>query len=77
MEQFEIDGENFFGRPFSSYNCEIVLNGEKVCLNPLCYGGNLPTIETKETWLFFNFEKAILYDNNTKEFLGEIKELIR
>ena len=57
IEQVEIDGEKFFARGFSCYSTEVILDGEEVCLNPLCYDGDLPTIKTKETWAFFNFEK--------------------
>lgn len=75
MEQVEIDGEKFFARGFSCYSTEVILDGEEVCLNPLCYDGDLPTIKTKETWAFFNFEKIILYDND-KGFLGQLTKII-
>lgn len=85
MNEITYNGEKFFARPFSCYNWEIVLNGEKVCINPLNYNGELPTIdypmnwdtmESCNLWLLFNFDKAIIYEAITGEFLGEISEIL-
>ena len=85
LSEMTVDGETFWVRPFSAYNFEIVLDGEKVCLNPMNYDGDLRTIEYKmdwdtlekcDFWLFFTFEKAIIYESITGEFLGEITEVL-
>lgn len=85
LSQVELDGEKFFMRPFSCYNWKIILDGEKVCLNPMCYDGDLKTIEfplnietmeSCEFWLLYNFEKALIYEAITNEFLGEITEVL-
>lgn len=81
----EYKGEIMLLRPFSAYNFEVILNGEKICLNPMNYTGNLKTkeyplnIETMKTcefWLIYNHKKVILYEAITNEFLGEITKVL-
>ena len=85
MQSVQVDGENMVARPFSCYNWEIILDGEKVCLNPMNYNGDLKTIEYEmnwdtlekcEFWLIYNFEKAYIYEQLSGEFLGEITKVI-
>ena len=86
MQQVEIDGKPMFARPFSCYNWEIILDGEKVCLNPMnSYDGdcktiefplNLETMEKCDFWLIYDFETALIYEEISGEFLGEITKVL-
>ena len=79
----EIDGEPMIARAFSCYNWEIILNGEKVCINPSFYDGDCKEIDltydiykTCELWIIYNFKKALIYNNTKSEFLGEITKVL-
>ena len=85
LQEMEVDGTTYWVRPFSAYNWEVVLDGEKVCINPMNYNGNLRTIEFKlnietmekcDFWLFFTFDEAIIYESVTGQWLGQLTEIL-
>ena len=85
MQTIEVDGETMIARPFSCYNWEIILNNEKVCLNPMNYNGDLKTIEYQmnwdtmekcKFWLIYNMEHAYIYEELSGEWLGEITQVL-
>jgi len=85
MQPVELDGEPMVARPFTCYNWEIILNGERVVINPSFYDGdckpieldlNMETMERDNLWLIYNFQKALIYNNTKGEFLGEITKVL-
>lgn len=71
----EIEGNIFTARPFDCYNWKIVLDGEKVIINPAFYEGDLKEVTVEgELWIFYNTDKALLYDNTNGVFVGIVSE---
>ena len=86
-QMVEIVGENcgvYVASPFSCYNWEIILDGEKVCINPRCYSGDCKeidlgddeTFEIDQLWVFHNEKRVLLYNNTRREYMGEITQII-
>lgn len=86
-QMVEIVGENYgvyHAISFSCYNWEIVLDGEKVCINPRCYSGDCreidlgdkETFEIDQLWVFHNEIRVLLYNNTRGVFMGEITKVI-
>jgi len=72
-QTIEIDGEIMTARPIDCYNWKIILNDEKVIINPAFYDGDLKPIDVDgDLWVFFNTDKVVLYNNTKSEFIGEV-----
>ena len=74
-QTIEVDGEVMTARAFSCYNWKIILNGEGVIINPAFYDGDLKQVDVDgDLWIFYNTNKALLYNNTKGELIGEVTE---
>lgn len=80
----KMNGENYNAISISCYNLEVILDGEKVCINPMNYHGecremdffHIDSFERDDLWVFYNAEKVLLYNSTDGDVVGEITKLL-
>ena len=78
----DVDGEIYIAYSISTYNLETIIDGKYVIVNGSFFDYEKidyiidEEIEVKELFLLVNKDKALFYNNETGEIIGQITKIL-